>query len=64
MKREEFLPKAGIFSEWVQFQWLGSRLLTPDLSDFVITANGTKYQWLTKDLPKVNWNAFDTQPPF
>lgn len=52
------MPKAGLFTEWVQSSSFGHTTLTPGFRDFVITANGTKYRWSTgssgKDLPKVS----------
>ena len=57
------MPKAGMFSEWVQPGAFGYTTLTPSFRDFVITANGTKYRWSTgssgQDLPKVSWNILD-----
>ena len=72
MNRDEFLPKAGIFSECVFFVLFFNRtgsFITPDrFSDYLITVNGKQYRWSAGspgsggELPKVIVNDFDTGP--
>lgn len=54
MKRAEFMPKAGLLSEWVPSSASSLSTLKPSSSDFVIVVNGAKYRWTAgEDLPKV-----------